>query len=272
MTGPDGANTKITIASLQQMKREGRKIVGVVVYDYQMAQVVDRAGVDIVSAGDSVGVNIWGHRNELEVTLDQMLLVCRAVRRGVERALVSCDVPYGPLQEGPDAAVRAATRLVRDGGADMLKLDAAADFPDAVRAIARAGIPVWGQFGITPHTAERYGGMAKAGPEMAAERADQFVAEAQRLEEAGASLLDFTNSGPVAGPAVTRAVSIPVIGGLGGGPWLDGRVRALAAAIGYQAAALDDTTERYANVARTAFDAVQAYAGDVRAARRVRGR
>ena len=262
----------VTISSLQQMKRDGAKIVGVVVYDCQMAQIVDRAGVDIVSVGDSVGVTMWGQESDLEVTLDQMLLACKAVRRGVERALVSCDVPYGPLQDGPEAAVRAATRLVTDGGADMLKLDAAADFPEAVRAIARAGIPVWAQFGITPHTAQRYGGMSKAGPELAAGLKDQFVAEAKRLEEAGAALLDFTNSGPVAGPAATSAVSIPVIGGLGGGPWLDGRVRGVAAAIGYQAAALDDTTERYANVARIALDAIQTFADDVRAGRQIRGR
>jgi 3-methyl-2-oxobutanoate hydroxymethyltransferase len=183
---------QVTVATLQQMKREGTKIVGVVVYDLQMARVVDRAGVDIVSVGDSVGVNMWGHDSDLDVTLDEMLLVCRAVRRGVKRAVVSCDVPYGPLQRGPDAAVQAAMRLVHEGGADMLKLDAAADFPDAVGAIVHAGIPVWAQFGITPHTAARYGGMAKAGPELSTSLADQFVAEARLLEEVGSSLLDFT--------------------------------------------------------------------------------
>src|SRR5690606_771408 len=147
-------------------------------------------------------------------------------------------VPYGPLQQGPDVAVRAAKALV-DAGADMVKLDAASEHPDAVRAVVAAGIPVWAQFGITPHTAARFGGMAGAGPELAAALKDRFVAEAVLLEKAGASLLDFTNSGPVAGAAVAQAVSIPVIGGLGGGPWLDGRVRMVAAAIGYMAAALD---------------------------------
>jgi 3-methyl-2-oxobutanoate hydroxymethyltransferase len=262
---------QVTVASLQAMKRARQKIVGVVVYDHQMAQIVDRAGVDIVSVGDSVGVNFWGQSSELEVTVDQMLLACSAVRRGVTRALVSCDVPYGPLQGGTEAAVAAARRLVDEGGADMLKLDAAAEHPDAVRAIVQAGIPVWAQFGITPHTAARYGGMGKAGPELSASLADRFVAEALLLEAAGASLLDFTNSGPVAGPAVTEAVAIPVIGGLGGGPWLDGRIRALVAAIGYTAAALDVNTERYANVARITFDAVRALAEDVRAGRQIRG-
>ena len=263
---------KVTVAALQQMKRDGRKIVGVVVYDYQMAQIVDRAGVDIVSVGDSVGVNMWGQRSELEVTLDHMLLACKAVRRGVERALVSCDFPYGPMQEGAEAAVRAAARLVEDGGADMVKLDAAADHLGAVRAVAAAGIPVWAQFGITPHTASRYGGMSNASHELAGQMTEQFVTDAKRLEDAGAALLDFTYSGPVAGPAVTGAVSIPVIGGLGGGPWLDGRVRAVVNAVGYLAAALDDTTDRYANVARVTFDAIQTYAEDVRAARQIRGK
>jgi 3-methyl-2-oxobutanoate hydroxymethyltransferase len=263
---------KVTVAALQQMKRDGRKIVAVVVYDYQMAQVVDRAGVDIVSVGDSIGVNLWGQRSDLEVTLDHMVLACKAVRRGVERALVSCDLPYGPLQEGAEAAVRAAARLVEDGGADMVKLDAAADHLDAVRAVAAAGIPVWAQFGITPHTASRYGGMSNASHELAGQLSEQFVADAKRLEDAGAALLDFTHSGAVAGPAVTESVSIPVIGGLGGGPWLDGRVRAVVNAVGYLAVALDDTTDRYANVARVTFDAIKRYAEDVRAARQIRGK
>jgi 3-methyl-2-oxobutanoate hydroxymethyltransferase len=237
-----------------------------------MAQIVDRAGVDIVSVGDSVGVNMWGQRSEMEVTLDQMLLACKAVRRGVERALVSCDFPYGPMQEGVEAAVRAAASLVEDGGADMVKLDAAVDHLDAVRAVAAAGIAVWAQFGITPHTASRYGGMSNASHELAGQMTEQFVADAKRLEDAGAALLDFTHSGPVAGPAVTGAVSIPVIGGLGGGPWLDGRVRAVVNAVGYLAAALDETTDRYANVARVTFDAIQTYAEDVRAARQIKGK
>jgi len=244
---------KITIAALQQMKREGRKIVGVVVYDYQMAQIVDRAGVDLVSVGDSVGMNMWGHSSEGEVTLDQMLLACKAVRRGVARALVSCDLP-GRI----DDVVAAARVLATDGGADMVKVEAAAE---SIRAIAEAGIPVWAQLGSSGQLA------AGSGQEVM-----RVVSEAKLLEEAGASLLDFRHSGPVAGPAVAAAVSIPVIGGLGGGPWLDGRVRAVVNAIGYTAAALDDGADRYVNVARTALDAITTYAGDVRAGRQVRGK
>jgi 3-methyl-2-oxobutanoate hydroxymethyltransferase len=264
---------KMTVAALQRMKRERHKIVAVVVYDYQMAQIADRAGVDIVSVGDSVGVNIWGQPTAIEVTLEQMLLVCKAVRRGVERALVSCDFPYPPMQEGSEAAVRAAMTLAHEGGADMLKIDAAADHPDAVRAITAAGVPVWAQFGITPHTTARGAGPSgSAATTITPDLTDQFVAEARLLEAAGAVALDFTNSGPVAGPAVTQAVAIPVIGGLGGGPWLDGRVRAIGNAIGYSAAALDDGVDRYANVARIALDAFRMYVDDVRAGRQIKGK
>ena len=145
------------------------------------------------------------------------------------RALLSCDVPFGPVQEGVDSALRAAIRLVKEGGADMVKVDAAAEFPEAVKALTRAGIPVFAQFGLTPQTAMKYGipysSQNSAAAQATAEATAKLVEEAKMLEDAGAVALDFTNSGPVAGAAVVKAVKIPVIGGFGGGPWLDGRVR-----------------------------------------------
>ena len=266
---------KVTLPALLQMKREGRKCAGVVAWDYQIARIADRAGVDFVSVGDSVGVNLWGHDNPLEVTLDEMLVVCKAVRRGVSRALVSCDFPFGPLQEGTDSALRAAIRLVKEGGADIVKLDGASEFPDAVRALVRAGIPVFAQFGLTPQTAMRYGIPYSAqnapGAQATAEMTARLVEEAKRLEEAGASLLDFTNSGPVAGAAVVSAVQIPVIGGFGGGPWLDGRVRLAHTAIGYGEKWIDSATETYTNTARASLAAFTALIGDVRAGRQIKG-
>jgi 3-methyl-2-oxobutanoate hydroxymethyltransferase len=268
-------DTKVTLPAVQAMKRDGRKIVGVVVWDYQMARIVDRVKVDIVSVGDTVGVNLWGQANALEVTMDQMIVVAQAVRRGVKRSLVSCDFPFGPLQEGPDSAVRAAIRLVKEAGVDLVKLDGASDHLDAVTAVNRAGIPVFAQFGITPQTALRYGVAYTANPgsdaEVPVEMKDELVAEAKRLEAAGASLLNFTNSGPVVGADVARAVSIPVLGGFGGGPWLDGRIRMANAAIGYAASGLDEPPETYANVARISYDAITAYAEDVRAGRQIKG-
>jgi 3-methyl-2-oxobutanoate hydroxymethyltransferase len=266
---------KITVPRLQRMKDEGRKIVGVVAWDYQIARIADRAGVDIVSVGDSVGVNLWGQSDPLEVTMDQMLVVAQAVRRGVSRALVSVDLPYGPVQRGASSALRAAIRLVKQAGADIVKIDAAGDFPEAVTAVAQAGIPVWAQFGITPQTALRHGldyaTQAARGTEITEALKDTLIDEAKRLQEAGAALLNFTNSGPVVGPEVAAAVSIPVLGGFGGGPWLDGRVRMAHAAIGYAESAIDRQPDTYANVAKTTLDALSTYADDVRAGRQIRG-
>ena len=257
------------------MKRDGKKIVGVVVWDYQIAQIVDRAGVEIVSVGDSVGLNLWGQPDLFEITMDQMVTVAQAARRGTKRAMVSCDFPYGPLQEGIDAALKAATRLVEEADVDMIKLDGAADYPEAVTALSDAGIPVWAQFGITPQTAPQYGieysALGTAGAEVSHDMKDRLIAEAKMLEDAGAILLDFTNSGPLVGPEVVAAVSVPVIGGFGGGPWLDGRVRMAHAAIGYAAKHLDEDIETYANVARVTLDAITAFSEDVRAARQIKG-
>lgn len=241
---------KVTIPALQQMKRDGRKIVGVVAYDYPTAQIADRAGVDLVSVGDSVGANLWGQLTETEVTIDEMLIACKAVRRGAKRALVSCDVPQGPVNAGIEAATAAASRLAREGGADMVKV---LGTPDLVRAIVRAGIPVFAEF------------HGKDAP------TEKLIEEARKLEEAGAAMLDFRHSGPVAGPAVVGSVSVPVIGGLGGGPWLDGRVRLAHTAIGYGAKWLDSTAESYANTAKASLEAFRALVDDVRSGRQIKG-
>src|SRR6266850_2206805 len=212
--------TKVTIPALQKMKRDGRKIVGVVAWDTPIAQIADRAGVDLISVGDSVGVNLWGHAADTEVTVDEMLICCKAVRRGAKRALVSCDIPNAPAQAGTEAAVSAAVRFAKEGGADMVKV---LGDPGVVKAIVRAGV------------------------------------------------LDFRHSGPVAGPAVVRAVSIPVIGGLGGGPWLDGRVRLAHIAIGYAEKWIDAKTETYGNAAKLSLDAFRALIDDVRSGRQIKG-
>jgi 3-methyl-2-oxobutanoate hydroxymethyltransferase len=271
----DHVPERVTLRQLRSMKASGQKIVAVVSWDYQMARISDRVGVEIVSVGDSVGVNLWGHTNPFEVTLEEMLTVCRAVRRGVTHAMVSCDFPFGPLQEGTRPAVATAVRLVKEAGADMVKLDGAADFPEAVETITRAGIPVFAQFGITPQTALRHGvdyaSASRPGVEVPEAMADDLVRQARTLEDAGAALLDFTNSGPTVGPRVVEAVSVPVLGGSGGGPWLDGRIRMASAAIGYSASAVDFPPDTYANVGRAAFDALGALVDDVRTGRHIRG-
>jgi 3-methyl-2-oxobutanoate hydroxymethyltransferase len=165
------------VTALQALKREGRKIVAVVAWDEGTARLLDEAGVDLISVGNSGAASF-----------DELLVFCAAVRRGASRAVVSCDLP----EPGVDAARRLA-----DAGADLVKVEGV----EHVRAIAAAGIPVFAQ--ITA------------------------AAEARPMQEAGAALIDFRHSGPAAGAEAVAAVSIPVLGGLGGGPWLDGRVRAV---------------------------------------------
>jgi 3-methyl-2-oxobutanoate hydroxymethyltransferase len=235
---------KVTIPALQRMKRDGRKIVGVVAWDFQIAQIADRAGADLISVGDSVGVNLWGRPADAEVSVDEMLVCCKAVRGGTRRALLSCDVPAGA------DAVSAARRLAGEGGAELVKI---LGDPHTVRAVVKAGIPVFAEF--------HAGNVA----------VEALVEEARRLEDAGASMLDFRHSGAVAGAAVARAVSIPVIGGLGGGPWLDGRVRLAHTAIGYAAKWIDSDSETYANTAKMSLDAFRTLIDDVRAGRQIRG-
>lgn len=242
----DSTGSRVTVAALREMKRAGRRIVGVVAWDTPIAQIADRAGVDLISVGDSVGVNLWGRAEDDPVSIEEMLIVCAAVRRGAKRALVSCDVPAGVRDP-----VAAARRLAREGGADMVKLlgDAA-----TVSAVARAGVPVFAEF--------------HGGKDLPVEK---LVDEARRLEAAGASLLDFRHSGPVAGPAVAKAVAIPVIGGLGGGPWLDGRVRLAHTATGYAPKWLDAKADTYGNAAKLSLAAFEALAADVRAGRPIKG-
>jgi 3-methyl-2-oxobutanoate hydroxymethyltransferase len=163
------------------------------------------------------------------------------VRRGVKRAVLSCDVPSGSLDD--------ARRLAAEGGADLVKVFAPAP---KVKAIVESGIPVFAEF---------HGGRP----------VDELIAEARALEAAGAALLDFRHSGPEAGAAVAKVVAIPVIGGLGGGPWLDGRMRMAHAAIGYAASWIDSQAETYANVARISLDALSEYVKDVREGKQLKG-
>src|SRR5258708_18125239 len=215
---------KVTLPALHAMKRGGKKIVGVVAWDFQIARVADRADVDMVSVGEWVGMNLWGRTEPEDMTLEEMILVCKAVRGGGQRGVVGWDFPYGVLQQGVPAAIAAARRVRDEGGADVVKLDEAAEFPNAVRAIADAGIPVFAQMGITQGNAAKYGiehaKMLGGAIQVPEEMAGRLVEEAKRLESSGAVLIDFTSSGPVSGARGTAAVPIPVVDGLGCWPWL----------------------------------------------------
>ena len=266
---------KMTVNRLQAMKTRGEKSVGIVVWDAEMAAIADQAGADFLIVGDSVGINLWGQTNTLEITLDELMVAARAVRRGAPKALVCVDIPFGPVQVSVEAGVAAAVRLVKEAGADLVKIDAAPEFPEAVRAVTQAGIPVFAQMGLSPQAATKYGFSLSdlQQPDVIVPDAmvAQMVEEAKAMEVAGAAMIDLTNSGLVVGAAVTEAVSIPVIGGMGGGPWLDGRIRMMHAAIGYGTKYLENPPETYAYVAQIAKAAIDELIADVRAGRQIKG-
>jgi len=258
---------KLTVAALQQMKRDRKKISAAITYDYQMAQIMDRAGVDLLTVGDSAGRNIWGQATHHDITVDQMVLICLAVTRGVKRAVVNCDMPFGPVQEGPDEAVRAAIRLVKEGHAEMVKLDNAIGNLEAVRRIAQGGIPVWTQFGFSPQSTLGSGAFDSSTEEMAKQMREKILNDAKALEEAGASMLDLTHVRDHSiYEEVARTASIPVLGGSStAGPEADGRISGFT----YRASAIDvdDGRGRGGEVARLIFKLAQKYVDDVRAAR-----
>ena len=184
-----------------------------VCYDYQLSKLLDKAGVDLISAGDSVGYTNFGQLTRYATTMDEMVIVCRAVARAAEHAVVNGDLPFGPVQEGYKEALKAAIRLIQEGEVDTVKLDNAAANMDAVRAITNAGIPLWPQFGFSPQSSMAIGEFTARTDDMIARRRDQIIREAQELEAAGASMLDLTGVTPEIYADAANAVKIPVLGG-----------------------------------------------------------
>jgi 3-methyl-2-oxobutanoate hydroxymethyltransferase len=253
---------KLTVAALQQMKRDGQKIVGCVCYDYPMARILDMAGADILSAGDSVGRNYWGHRTHNEVTLDEMVLVCKAVARGAERAVVSCDIPFGPVQAGVQSGLEAAIRLVKEGNAEMVKVDNAIANLDIVKAIAKAGIPVFTQFGFSPQSSLAFGDFHDRTDEMVKQRKIQLVAEAKTLEDAGASLLDCTGVTSDVYGAIAAASRLPVLGGAATHE-ADGKIGGMY----YRVDQIEEGRPGRPNLARYLYDGATTYFAAIKAGR-----
>ena len=251
---------KLTVSDLQQMKVRGEKIRGLVCYDHQLAQIADQAGADIVSVGDSLGRYVLGHQTHHEVTMDQMVLFCGAVSSGVQRAVVNCDMPFGPPQAGAAAALAAAIRLVKEGHADMIKIDGAAKNLDVVEALVRAGIPAFTQFGFSPQSTLSIGDQHGRTEDMLEAARPGILADAKRLEAAGASLLDVTNVTADIYGEIAAAVSIPVLGG-GAGPEADGRIGGFF----YRAAAIGDGRGRASSAtAQFMFDTAKQLVDDTK--------
>ena len=252
---------KLALTELAEMKRRGEKIVMVTAYDAPGARFADAAGIDIILVGDTAAMVVLGHESTVPVSMDEMLFMTRTVARAAHRPIVVGDLPFGAYQVSDDEAVRNAVRFVKEGGADVVKLEGAGPSLSRVRAIVGAGIPVMGHIGLTPQSATMLGGFKAQG--RTAAKARQLLADAQALEAAGCfSLVLEAVPAPVAAH-ITETLTIPTIG-IGAGADCDGQVLVYHDLLGLEEGTSPRFVKRYATLADDIRDALRRYAEDVR--------
>jgi 3-methyl-2-oxobutanoate hydroxymethyltransferase len=260
-TRPDTTG-KLPLTELAEMKRRGDRIVMVTAYDAPGARFADGAGIDVVLVGDSAAMVVLGHDSTVPATMDEMLILTRAVTRGARRPLVVADMPFGSFQVSDEEALGNAIRFVKEAGADAVKLEGAGPMLSRVRALVGAGIPVMGHIGLTPQSATMLGGFKAQG--RTAEKARRLVEDAIALEEAGCfSLVLEAVPSPVA-TRITRTLEIPTIG-IGAGAGCDGQVLVYHDLLGLYEARAPRFVKRYASLADEIRSALEKYAEDVRA-------
>ena len=252
---------KLPLPELREMKRRGEKIVMVTAYDAPSGRLADAAGVDLILVGDSSGMVVHGRESTVAVSLDEIVFMTQWVTRGAKRPLVIADMPFGSYEVSDEQAVTNAVRLVKEGGADAVKLERGGTSISRAKAIASAGVPVMGHVGLTPQTATVLGGFKAQG--RTADRARQLVDEALALEAAGCfSVVLEAVPAPVA-KAVTEALGVPTIG-IGAGPDCDGQVLVWHDMLGYYEGHAPRFVKRYADLGDVIVDALGRYAAEVR--------
>jgi 3-methyl-2-oxobutanoate hydroxymethyltransferase len=252
---------KLTLPRLAEMTSRGERIVMVTAYDAPSARLADEAGIDLILVGDSAAMVVLGHDSTLPVTLDEMLMLTSAVSRVTRRALVVGDLPFGSYQESDEKAVASAVRMVKEGGADIVKLEGADRRLSRVRAIGDAGIPVMGHIGLTPQSATLLGGYKAQG--RTAGSAHRLYDAALASEAAGCCALVLEAVPAEVAGAIARALTIPVIG-IGAGPDCDGQVLVWHDLLGVSPDPVPRFVKRYADVASEIRRALGAYANEVR--------
>jgi 3-methyl-2-oxobutanoate hydroxymethyltransferase len=254
---------RTTAVSIRARKGEGaEKIVCLTAYDHPTALALDAAGVDILLVGDSVGMVVQGHDTTLPVTLDEMSYHLRAVVRGVRRAHIVGDLPFMSYQASIEDGLRSAGRMMKEGGAEAVKLEGGAQHAELVHRLVSVGIPVMGHIGLTPQSVHQMGGFKVQGKEPDAGR--RLIADALALEEAGAYSLVLEGIPASLAAEVTRAVSVPTIG-IGAGAGCDGQVLVIYDLLGMNADFKPRFVRRYADLSGAITSAVQAFAADVKA-------
>jgi 3-methyl-2-oxobutanoate hydroxymethyltransferase len=253
---------KLPLPELAAMKRRGDRIVMVTAYDSPGARFAEDAGIDVLLVGDTAAMVVLGHEGTtVPVTVDEMLFLTRTVSRQAHRPLVVADMPFGSYQVSDEDAVRNAIRFVKEGGADVVKLEGAGPMASRARAIVEAGIPVMGHIGLTPQSATMLGGFKTQGRTAAAAR--RLVVDAHSLEAAGCCTLVLEAVPAPVAARITAELEIPTIG-IGAGPECDGQVLVYHDLLGLTEGHLPRFVKRYANLSREISDALEAYAADVR--------
>lgn len=252
---------KVTINTLRKMKQAGERITMLTAYDASFARLLDRAGTDVLLVGDSLGMVFQGHDTTLPVTMDQMVYHCAAVSRGVERAHLVGDMPFGSYQGSPDDAVKNAVRLVAEGGAEAIKLEGGAEYAEVVQRIVRAGVPVMGHIGLTPQSVHRLGGYVVQG--RSEEKAQRLIADAKALEAAGCYSIILEMMPAELSAEISRTLRIPVIG-IGAGAGCDGQVLVIYDLLGMNPDFSPKFVKKYLDLGVLIHDAVARYNDDVK--------
>jgi 3-methyl-2-oxobutanoate hydroxymethyltransferase len=255
---------RFTVPSLRERKSRGEKIVTLTAYDYPSARLAERAGVDVVLVGDTLGIMALGYDTTVPVTLEEMLHHVRAVRRALKRALLVADMPFGTYQTGPEEAIRNAVRLMKEGGAQAVKLEGGAPVVETVRRMTETGIPVMGHLGLMPQSVHLLGGYRAQG--RLPEEAQRILADAQALAEAGAFGLVLETVPAQLAAQVTAAIPIPTIG-IGAGPACDGQVQVWHDILGIYPGKDFRHVKRYANIGDLTENALRDYVDEVRQSR-----
>jgi 3-methyl-2-oxobutanoate hydroxymethyltransferase len=250
----------LTIPDLPEFKAQGRKVTVLTCYDALFARLLDGL-VDVLLVGDSLNQVLAGHDTTLSATLDQMIYHAQAVRRGARQSLVFVDLPFLSYQVTVEEALRNAGRVMKETGANGVKLEGGEHMAETIRALVRAGIPVMGHIGLTPQSVHQLGGYRVQGRERAA--ADRLRADARFVEEAGACSVVLELVPAVLAAEVSRAISIPTIG-IGAGPGCDGQVLVLHDMLGLNEVFAPKFLKKYADLAETVREAARRFAEDVR--------
>lgn len=252
---------RITTHILQEMKGRGEKISMLTAYDFSMARIVDGAGMDIILVGDSASNVMAGHETTLPITLDQMIYHAASVVRGVKRALVVVDLPFGSYQGNSSEALRSTIRIMKESGAHAIKLEGGLEIKESVIRVLSAGVPVMGHLGLTPQSIYKFGTYAVRAREEA--EANKLIADAKMLEECGCFAIVLEKIPATLAKRVAEEVKIPMIG-IGAGPHVDGQVLVLHDLVGITKDFNPKFLRRYADVHTIMTEAVSQYIADVK--------